>query len=66
MQNEKTISERKAASLLGVHASTLMHWRKAGLIAVQYEEKKYLTGNIRISYNESQFRDWVRLNINPA
>lgn len=66
MKNEKMISERQAANLLGIHASTLMHWRKAGLIPVKYEEKKYITGKIRISYDETQFRDWIGLNINPA
>lgn len=64
MQNKEMISERQAAILLGVHASTLMHWRKAGLIPVKYEEKKYITGKIRISYNETQFRDWIRSDIN--
>ncbi|MDD5387301.1 MAG: hypothetical protein PHQ22_08920 [Sulfuricurvum sp.] len=64
MENEKMISERKAASLLKIHASTLMHWRKAGLIPVNYEEKKYITGKIRINYNEAQFRNWIRLSIN--
>ena len=65
MENKKMISERQAANLLEVHASTLMHWRKAGLIPVKYEEKKYITGKIRISYDETQFRDWISSNINP-
>lgn len=60
------ISEREAASLLKIHASTLMHWRKAGIVPVNYEEKKYITGKIRINYNGAQFRDWIRLITNPA
>jgi len=60
MQNEKMISERQAAGLLGVHASTLMHWRKAGIIPVKYEEKKYARGHSRIKYPEKEFLVWVK------
>jgi predicted site-specific integrase-resolvase len=59
MQNIKMISERQASGLLGVHASTLMHWRKAGMIPVKYEEKKYITGRVRITYQEETFKKWV-------
>lgn len=63
MQDKEMISERQAAALIGVHASTLMHWRKAGLVPVKYDEKKYLTGKSRISYDKAQFRDWIHSTI---
>lgn len=53
------ISERQAALLLGIHASTLMHWRKMGIVPVEYKEKKYITGKVRIMYHEEKFRNFV-------
>ena len=60
MENPKMISERQAAALLGVHPSTLMRWRKDGIIPIKYEEKKYVRENSRIKYQEEEFLEWAK------
>lgn len=61
------ISERAAAKILGVHPSTLLLWRNAGLIPFEYETKIYARGNVRIFYEEAKIIGWaLDLKINQA
>jgi predicted site-specific integrase-resolvase len=60
MEKVVMISERQAAKMIGVHASTLLRWRNEGFIPVHYIEKKYVKGNIRINYPKEEFLNWTK------
>jgi DNA-binding transcriptional MerR regulator len=53
------ISERQAAKLMGIHPSTLMHWRKSEIIPFVYKSKSYVRGNIRIFYDRIKIVEWA-------
>lgn len=55
------ISERQAAKLMGIHPSTLMHWRQNGLVPCSYDEKKYVLGHTRVKYQKSKIIEWIRI-----
>lgn len=59
MQNEK-ISERQAAKILNIDPSTLLLWRKAGLIPFEFETKVYARKNIRVFYEKKKVEEWAR------
>lgn len=60
MENEKKISERQAAQILGVDPATLLHWRRKGIISSEiYEIKQYVTGHIRIFYSVRLLEQWA-------
>jgi DNA-binding transcriptional MerR regulator len=60
LEETEMISERQAAKLMGIHPSTLMNWRKNGLISLKYEEKIYLKGNSRIFYQQIELIEWAK------
>ena len=53
------ISERHAAELIDIYASTILRWRKKGLIPDNlFEIKKYISGNNRVFYLKKEFLEW--------
>jgi DNA-binding transcriptional MerR regulator len=58
LEKTEMISERQAAKLMGIHPSTLMHWRKSEIIPFSYESKIYVRGNIRIFYDKMKIVEW--------